>query len=440
MLTLEQNDRYTRVGPGTPCGELMRRYWHPIAAVSQMKSRNTMPIRLLGEDLVLYKDRSGTFGLIEPRCPHRRMSLLYGVPQQRGLRCAYHGWVWDETGKCLEQPYEETEDPEGRFKEKVRARAYPVQVLAGLVFAYLGPEPAPLLPRWDVYAATGVVRDIGYQVLPCNWLQCQENSLDPVHLEWLHEDFANWVREQIGRTDLKRKKTVHDKIGFDVFEYGIVKRRVYKGGSEEDTAWKDGHPIVFPNMLRQGGSGLEQKSWRALGPAFQVRVPIDDTHTGHWWVACYEKAPEDPEQKDEDVPFFQPPLPTLDETGTPQWGILDSNSAQDVAAWMTQGGIADRTAENLGRSDKGIILFRRMLEDNIRMVEDGGDPVCVIRDPAKNVYIPFQTERHQYGNTAPRQGAATKYSPILTARGVANTLTPVDQTPANMRAPGRELR
>src|SRR5581483_10801593 len=126
----------------------------------------------------------------------------------------------------------------------------PVQEMAGLLFAYMGPQPAPLLPRWDVYCMEGMVRDIGYALLPCNWLQCQENSLDPVHVEWLHQVFANWVTVQLGKPQLKRNPTEHQKIGFDVFDYGIVKRRVLKGGSEEDTEWKDGHPIVFPNMLR----------------------------------------------------------------------------------------------------------------------------------------------------------------------------------------------
>jgi len=122
MLTKEQNDRLTLVGPGTQMGALMRRYWHPIAAVSQLADRATMPVRLLCEDLVLYKDRAGTFGLIEPICPHRRMGMLYGVPETTGIRCAYHGWLFDETGRCLEQPYEEAEDPDSRFKEKLRAK------------------------------------------------------------------------------------------------------------------------------------------------------------------------------------------------------------------------------------------------------------------------------------------------------------------------------
>ena len=423
MLTQEANDRYTRVGPGTPTGELMRRYWHPVAAVSQMNDKWTMKVRLLGEDLILYKDRSGGFGLIEPHCAHRRMNLIYGIPEEHGIRCPYHGWLFDETGQCVEQPYEETEDPEARFKDKVRMRAYPVESKAGLLFAYLGPAPAPLVPNWDVFAIDGVIRDIGVAVLPCNWLQCQENSLDPVHLEWLHVAWANFIREMNGDAE-RRTRRPHKVIHFDAFEHGIIKRRIWEGGSEEDTEWKDGHPIVFPNYLRQGGDGfnLAAGTYRgnfSMGPAFQIRTPIDDERTGHWWVACYPMIDGDAEQAPGDIPFYRPPVPHLDENDQPVYPELRSNSAQDPAAWITQGAIADRTGEHLGRSDKGIIMFRQMLEDNIRIVEDGGDPMEVYRDPERNAYIPFMTEQHNYVDTSTRQGAATMYSPILDRREAA---------------------
>jgi 5,5'-dehydrodivanillate O-demethylase len=121
VLTKEQNERFARVGPGTPCGELMRRYWHPVAAVSWLQDKYTLKVRLLGEDLILYRDLGGTFGLVEPSCPHRRMNMIYGIPEQHGLRCAYHGWLFAESGECLEQPYEEAEDPDARFREKTVA-------------------------------------------------------------------------------------------------------------------------------------------------------------------------------------------------------------------------------------------------------------------------------------------------------------------------------
>ncbi len=425
MLTLEQNDRLTRVGPGTPCGNLMRRYWHPVAAVTQMKDKFTKKVRLLGEDLILYKDLSGTYGLVDNFCPHRRMSMIYGVPEEQGLRCAYHGWLFDEAGRCLEQPYEEAEDPDGRFREKVCIKAYPVQEMAGLLFAYLGPRPAPLLPRWDVYTMEGMVRDMGYAVLPCNWLQCQENSLDPVHLEWLHVRFANYVLDRMGRPDVRIKHVRHARIGFDEFEYGIVKRRIVEGGSEDHTSWKDGHPIVFPNMLRQGGSGDGEPGIGPNGPTFQIRVPIDDTHTGHWWVNSYPRQAGEAEQRSEDVPLYFPKVVDLDAEEQPVWAELDTNSAQDPAAWISQGDISDRSLENLGRSDKGIILFRKMLEDNIRIVERGGDPLNVFRDPEKNQYLWMRTERGEGGlgiSVLTRQGASIKYSPILDARGMAKPL------------------
>ncbi len=434
MLSAEVNDRYTRVGPGTPTGELMRRYWHPVAAVSQMNDIFTKKVRLLGEDLILYKDRSGTFGLIEPLCAHRRMNMIYGIPEEHGLRCAYHGWMFDETGACTEQPYEETEDPTGNYKDKIHMKAYPVQVKAGIVFTYMGPAPAPLLPNWDVFAAEDVVRDVGYAELPCNWLQCQENSLDPVHLEWLHVYWSNFITEMRGEPEKKRAVRRHAKVHFDRFEYGIYKRRVMQGGSEEDTSWREGHPIVFPYFLRQGGDGFIREHWRLTGPAFQIRVPLDDTHTGHWWVMCHQAEPGAPAQQNEDVPFFSPPVIELDENDQPQYSILDSNSAQDLAAWITQGAIANRERENLGRSDKGIILFRQMLEENIRLVEDGADPMNTFRDPAENVYHGMVTELPKElaekrsktdvggtgtgGSVFSRQGMASKYSPILNQRGV----------------------
>ena len=143
MLTPEENELLTRVGPGTPMGELLRRYWHPVAMSDQMHDRWTKRVRIMGEDLVLFKDRTGRLGLIAEACPHRRASFAYGIPTAEGIRCPYHGWMFDGSGRCLEQPNE----PEGStFKDKVATTAYPVQELGGLVWAYLGPLPAPLLP------------------------------------------------------------------------------------------------------------------------------------------------------------------------------------------------------------------------------------------------------------------------------------------------------
>jgi len=415
VLTKEQNERLTRVDPGTPMGELMRRYWHPIAAVAQLVDRATMPVRVLCEDLVLYKDRSGTYGLIEPTCPHRRMGLLYGVPETNGLRCAYHGWLFDETGRCLEQPYEQAEDPESQYRDKVRAKTYPVREYAGMIWAYLGPAPAPLLPAFDLFVMESMLRDIGYAQVPCNWLQCEENSLDPVHVQWLHQHFSNYVMEQLGRSDLIRPYQKLTRIGFDVFDYGVIKRRMVEGGDEEDPEWVTGQYALFPYWLRQGSGGGPGR-----GGGFQIRVPRDNETTNHWWYRAYPMRADDKPQAATDIPFFKVPVPDVSEEGYVPWDQVDNNSGQDLNAWYTQGAIADRSRENLGRSDRGIILWRRLLEENMRRVEQGLDPMNVFRDPEKNRFIEFECMQNprfmQGGAVRQRGGAATKYSPVLIAR------------------------
>ena len=413
METREENERLTRVGSGTPMGELMRRYWHPIAAASELDVNPTKQVRLLGEDLVLFKDKSGTLGLIYSRCPHRRVNLIYGIPEEEGLRCPYHGWVYNSAGQCIEQPYEETEDPDGRFKDKITTPAYKVQNLSGLIFAYLGPDPAPIIPEWDLFAFKNVYRDIGACVIPCNWLQVMENSVDPVHAEWTHGWFANYVNERKGQTDAVRPIPPHKKIGFDVFEHGIIKRRVLEGQDEQGSNWTVGHPLVFPNFLKVGG--------------YQYRTPIDDTHTLHIWYTTYAPAAGEMVPDDAAIPFYQVPMPSLDESGHPSWTDLDYAAGQDLIMWETQGPVADRSEENLGRSDKGVILLRQLLRDNLDKVARGEDPMNVFRDPAKakNIHLPHEVEggrsRIQLGSTnmvganANRSGggATQKYSVIL---------------------------
>ena len=173
MLTAEENELFTQVGPGTPMGKLMRWYWHPIAATAQLDENPVRAVRLLGEDLVLFRDRSGNLGLVEGRCAHRRVELRFGIPEKEGLRCAYHGWLYSPTGQCLQMP---DEAADSTFHSRVKLQSYPVQELAGVLFAYLGPEPAPLLPNWDLFGAENVARDVGFQELNCNWLQARRTT------------------------------------------------------------------------------------------------------------------------------------------------------------------------------------------------------------------------------------------------------------------------
>ena len=403
MLTAKENERLMRVGPGTPMGELMRRYWHPVAAVAELDENPVKAVKILGESLVVYRDRKGGYGLIDDTCPHRRISLEYGIPENEGLRCPYHGWLFDGSGQCLEMP---AESPESTFPSRVKIKGYPAEELGGLVFAYLGPAPAPLLPRWDLYVMDNVVRDIGSTVIPCNWMQCMENSLDPTHTEWLHGHYYNYVMEQKGAeglTDPTYRRFVprvigsHEKIGFDVFEHGIVKRRIRAGFDESHPMWRIGHPIVFPNVLR-------------VGTTFQIRVPMDDTHTWHLMYGAYPNPPGEPGYRQEKIPFYQIPLK---DSGARF--VTDFVLGQDMMAWATQGELADRGQEKLGESDKGIILYRRLLREQMALVEDGGEPMNTFRDPEQNEIIHLFQERTME-DAARARGLSTgqaPYSPLI---------------------------
>ncbi len=178
VLTAARNELLTRVGPGTPMGDLLRRYWQPIGGASELEKNPVKPIRLMGENLVLYKDLSGTFGLVDRHCPHRRADMSYGWVEASGIRCSYHGWRYDETGACIDQPYEDTTNPKPS-KSGCEIKAYPVREVAGLLWAYMGPKPVPELPVWEPFNWQNGFREIVLADVPCNWFQAQENSIDP---------------------------------------------------------------------------------------------------------------------------------------------------------------------------------------------------------------------------------------------------------------------
>ena len=386
MLSKELNDTFTRVGPGTSMGKLLRNYWFPVAAKVELDEEPVKKVRLLSEDLVLYRDRSGTLGLIDEPCPHRRVSLEYGIPEQEGLRCPYHGWVFNQDGKCLEQS---AEPWDSTFKDRVTTKAYPVQEMGGLVFAYLGPQPAPLLPRYDLFVWDNVIRQVGDTLVPCNFIQAMENSLDPVHVEWLHGYYFNYVLERRGmpgNVPLFRK---HMRIGFDRFEHGMIKRRILAGEDEECDDWRIGHPVVFPFILKQGTGGAY---------TFQIRVPVDDTHTWHLLYTVYRPGFQLPPQ--ESVPFYEIPLKDEDNKF-----ITDFVLAQDMFAWSTQGAIAQRDKEHLGQSDVGVLMYRELPKEQLDR-SDRDEPLLEIyRDPAQNQCIMLPQEELGYNGARfqPRQ-------------------------------------
>ncbi|MEP7208991.1 MAG: aromatic ring-hydroxylating dioxygenase subunit alpha [Casimicrobiaceae bacterium] len=403
METAEQNQLLTQVGPGTPMGNLLRRYWQPIGAAVELERRWTKRVRLLGEDLVLFRDRQGRRGLIAEQCPHRAASFYHGIPTDDGIRCPYHGWEFDAQGKCLNQP---NEVDNCKFRDKVATDAYPVEELGGLLFAYLGPEPRPLLPRFDGFVAEGAIRMMGRALLPINWLQIMENSMDPIHTEWLHGHHYEFQKEQEG---VKVAISAHhEKIDFREFEFGLTKHRLLAGHSEDSDDWRIGHPVVFPNMLAVGNGDESQRYY-----SFQIRVPVDDEHTLHLWYNAY-LPPKDavvPPHLTSRVHLYD--VPYRDADGE---FIVDNVDGQDMMAWISQGTIADRTRENLGASDKGVAIYRRVLKRELKKVADGIDPIGIVRDRERNRRIELPNERKKHHNS---DGFASfmlrthaKYSPI----------------------------
>jgi 5,5'-dehydrodivanillate O-demethylase len=381
LITKAMNDRLTQVGPGTPCGELMRRYWIPIAPFAQLLENPVRKVRFLGEDLILYRDRSNTLGLIGDRCLHRRVDLQYGIPDACGLRCPYHGWLFDESGSCIERPLEANPGREiGR-----KLVGYPVQELGGLVFAYMGPLPAPALPRWDLYVWPNAIRQIAVSVLDCNWLQCQENTADSTHSVWLHGHYFQYQMERLG--ELQRLEdgthTSHGRISLGVgikevwagaTETGMKKGVTYSkaAGAVADST-RESHLVIFPFCTRTGKPGSPRSE-------FQLRIPIDDTHT---YLICYQvyAAPSEVKVDPQDVvPWYEPPL--VDELGR---RILDNVLSQDIAIWTAQGEICDRSEEVLGRTDAALVFLRRQLDEQIRLVEEGKAPLNVFAESPESI-------------------------------------------------------
>ena len=332
----------------------------------------------------------------------RYVDLRYGIPEDDGLRCPYHGWMYDTTGQCLEMP---AESPESTFAFRVKIDSYPVEELGGLIFGYLGPQPAPLLPRWNLFVAPNAYRIIGSTVVHANWLQCQENSVDTVHLEWDHGRWGIHMLERLRVTDprrwdgFERARRHHVKTHFEPFKYGILKYRLQEG-EDEATAqgWNHGHPMVFPHIVHIG---------RMAEQEFQIRVPLDDETTWHIVYHIYEPGPDVEVPEQNPVPVFEVPVMEM-----PQY-ILE----QDLIVWEAQGAVMDRNQEKLAETDKGLIMMRKMLEQQIDIVRDGGEPMNVFREPHKSIDLEIEDygdlSRYEpgdalYGNTGTLSGALIK--------------------------------
>jgi len=377
----EENDTLTGVRRGTPMGEFLRRYWWPVGISADLKDKPTF-IRVLGEDLVLFRDGGGTTGVLGALCAHRRANLCLGDVEKNGLRCRYHGWLYDTTGRVLQIP---GEPPDSRLMDSIDHLAYPTQELGGLVFAYLGPEPAPLLPRYDFLAGDGEVYVTVQGLQNCNWLQCVENGLDPVHPSFTHG--GAWPDIRNTEPDL----------GFEDTAYGLV-YKAYRATKEPGKLNYREHHLLMPGISCGGSGGRYLKGESGGTPVSAARwsVPIDETHTLLMRVrfkpsdnpGSYEGDPFSERWKPPDS--FIEPYKEYKDSAHPVLGydIPPLHFIEDGMLVDSLGPRVDREHENLSSViDEGIIRLRNMYLGEIERVKKGQDPKGLIRDPAQNQLI-----------------------------------------------------
>jgi phenylpropionate dioxygenase-like ring-hydroxylating dioxygenase large terminal subunit len=362
----------TKVGAGTGCGEFLRRFWHPIAVSSTVSSR-PVKVKLLGEELILFRDAVGRPGLLYPRCMHRGTSLFYGKVEERGIRCCYHGWLFDVRGNCLEQP---CEPDGGRHRDKARQPWYPVEERYGLVFAYLGPlDRKPLLPRYDILEdleegeriATedgtrfGQQGDRGVPVMPYTWLHTLDNFMDPFHVYLLHSTFSV---EQFASGF-----SVLPTVEFEYVPNGIIYRA--------DRTLEDGRKVtrvsclMIPNVASVPDIDLKA----ARSSTISWTVPLDDTHHQSFRAIRTRQSDEE---------LFKPLL-----YGNKTWSEMTVEERRDLPSDLEaqggQGTLTLNSEEHLVSSDRGIIMLRRMLLKQIEAMGQGAAPAGVNIDPVRTV-------------------------------------------------------
>ena len=352
----------TKVGPGTPCGEYLRLYWQPVCMTSEIPEDRPLRLRILGEDLVAFQDKSGRYGLLAANCSHRNTSLEYGIVEDVGIRCCYHGWRYDIDGTIMEAPGE----PEGtKIPERVKHGAYPVIEYNGIVFAYMGPaDEQPEFPIYDAYEQPNDVM-VPYSLTNhCNWLQVMENTLDPIHTVFLHTrvtevQFANsWGAMPI--------------VQFYPREHSIISNSTYRWG---DHAWVRTQETVMPNHARIGAFLYEadepRQFWRSA--LTKWTVPRDDHEC--FIISWRHFGPDiDPENlgKPEEVG-----KETVDFIGQTIHRPYEERQREpgDYEAQVSQGPVNVHAAENLGATDIGIATYRKRLREQIRAVAAGQQPL-----------------------------------------------------------------
>lgn len=390
-MTREENELLTRIGPGTPCGTLLRRYWQPAGLSEELPSGGApLPVRLLGEDLVLFRDDQGRPGLLALHCSHRGADLSYGRVEDGGLRCIYHGWLYDIHGRVVDQPGE----PEGgEHKGSICHPAYPCEERGGVIFAYLGPGDPPLLPNYEFLAAREDRRSVIKYFHDCNHLQSNEGNIDPVHLSFLHRSFRDPGRRRPVRGSDSVPNTLYGRdvapsIDVEITDFGLRISTVRKIGPDE--SYLRVSNFVYPNLSAfPGPTGGD-------GYAVNWHVPIDDTH--HWkyvWVFGRSQPLSDrvrESDRAEMLPGYRLKrsranryLQERDSMKSETFAGLGSHfPSHDACATESQGAVQDRAEEHLVSSDKAILAARKLLLKAIEDVRAGREAPHVVREREQN--------------------------------------------------------
>jgi nitrite reductase/ring-hydroxylating ferredoxin subunit len=359
----------TCVERGTPMGELLRRYWQPVGLTGDAAGRPRR-VRILGEDLILFRDGRGNPGLVYPRCCHRGTDLYYGKIEADGIRCCYHGWLFDAEGRCVEMPVEPNNGES--FKHKVRQPWYPVRERYGLIFAYMGPpDRQPLLPRFELLETldaeefvegddTGIGTG-GGDIAPCNWLQHYENVMDPLHVPILHDGFSG--------TQFVGPMGIIPEVRFETFAYGV---RSYQYRDLDDgRSLNRITETVLPNIRVVASPRLVPGRTESIG----WTLPIDSSNYRIYTAARVREEKSIRGQRSK--------------PGGKAWQDMTEQEHQDFPgdweAQVGQGVITYHSEEHLGASDRGLIMLRKMLRTDLKAVAEGRDPTGIARTPGKEL-------------------------------------------------------
>ncbi len=397
MMSEEQNRQITRVEANAPAGQLLASYWQPAALLDELEGpRPLKALRLLGRDLVLFRDESGKLGLIDRDCPHRNADLAYGRLEDGGLRCPFHGWLFDVEGKCLDTPAE----PEGsRLCENIRQKSYPVVARSGIVWAYLGEGDAPAFPMFDCFIAPDSHTFAFKGLVECNWLQALEVGMDPAHASFLHryaEDdnpesgYGKPFRGTSANSNWPITKVLREyprpNIDVENTDYGL--RIVSTRQIDEALTHVRVTNIAFPNaFIIPLSEHMTISQWH---------VPVDDEH--NYWYAIFTSftGPVDKKQMraqrlaQYDLPEYRSRRNRANNYGfdadeqkrATYTGMGYDVNAHDQWAIESQGRIQDRTREHLGQSDKAISAYRRILRAQIEAVGAGKKPLMALNESA----------------------------------------------------------